>query len=99
MGKHGVNFACVGGQIGLGRCVVAIVACDILKQALEVIHVTINSTLELAVRRVLALDLVKGLLPLQRVETAGEDIALTSPVTLPEFNGSLVVDGAGDVNR
>ena len=66
MGKHGVDLACVGGQVVLRRGVVAIVAGNILEQALEIIHVTVNRALELAVGLIFALDLVKGLLTLQR---------------------------------
>ena len=56
------------------------------------------TVLELRVAPVLAADLVEGLLALQRVETACEDIAFATAITVPKLNRGFVVDGARNVD-
>ena len=99
MRQHGVDLAGVRGQVGLRHDVVAVVAGDILEQPLEILAVAVDGGLELAVGLILAADLVEGLLALQRVEPAGEDVPLAAPVTAPELDRGVMVDGAGDVDR
>ena len=98
MGKHRVDLAGVGGEVGLGHPVVAIVAGDVLQQLLEILAITVDGGAEFAVVLVFAADVVKRLLTLQRVEPAREDVMLAAPVAPPQFDRGVVVDRPGDIN-
>ena len=99
MGKHRVDLAGIRRQVGLRHDVVAVVAGDVLEQLLEIVAVAVDRGAEFGVALILAADLVEGLLALQRVEAAREDVAFAAPVAVPQFDRGLVVDGAGDVDR
>ena len=99
MGKHRVDLAGVRRQVGLRHDVVAVVAGDVLQQLLEIVAVAVDRGAEVRVALVLAADLVEGLLALQRVEAAREDVALAAPVAVPQLDRGVVVDGACDVDR
>ena len=99
MGQHRVDLAGVRGQVGLRHDVVAVVAGDVLEQLLEIVAVAVDRGAEVGVVLVLAADLVEGLLALQRVEAAREDVALAAPVAVPQLDRRFVVDGARNVDR
>ena len=99
MGQHGVDLAGVGRQVGLRHHVVAVVAADILQKLLEVAAVAVDGSAELRVRLVLAADFLEGLLALERVKPAREDVAFATAIPVPELDGRFVVDRAGDVDR
>ena len=71
---------------------------DLREQPLEIADIVVDRLAEIGVALVFAAQLVKGLLALQRVEAAGEDVALAALVAVPELHRRLVVDRAGDVD-
>lgn len=99
MGKHGVDLARIGRQIGLGDALVGIVAGDIGEQLLEVGDVTVDRGAEFRFAIVLPLDLVEGLLPLQRIEATCEDVAFATLIAPPKIDRGVVVDRARNVYR
>src|SRR3984893_17596010 len=99
MREQRVDLAGIGGEVGLGQHLAAVVAGDLLEQALELVDIAIDGFAELGRAPVLAADLLEGLLALRRVEAAREDVALAALVAVPQFDGGVVVDEAGDVDR
>ena len=99
MGQHRVDLPGIGGEVGLGHDVVAVVAGDVLEQLLEVVAIAVDRCAELGVVLVLAADLVEGLLALQRVEAAREDVAFAAAIAVPKLDRCFVVDGARNVDR
>ena len=99
MSEHGVNLAGIRREIGLCDHVIAIVACNVFKQALEVVHVTVYGAAEFTICLILTLDVVKCLLTLQRVKTTGEDIAFATAVAVPELNRCFMIDCTSNIDR
>src|SRR5690606_4514861 len=85
------------GQICLADRVVAIVTCGAGQQTFEIPAELINRCSERCVQAILLLDTVEGLLPLQCVEPACEDITLSTTIALPQLGSSLVIDRPGDL--
>src|SRR5271169_1364348 len=86
-------------EVGPGQHLAAVVARDLLEEALELVDIAIDGFAEFGGAAVLAADFLEGLLALRRVEAAGEDVALAALVAVPQFDGGVVVDEAGDVDR
>ena len=86
MCQHRVDLAGVGRQVALRHYLVAIVAGDVAEQLFKVGDIAVDGGAELRFAVVFALDLVEGLLALQRVEAAGEDVALAALVTPPQID-------------
>ncbi len=98
MGKHRVDLAGIGGEVGLGDCPVTVRAGDISEQLFEIGDVAVHGGAEFGLPLVFALDLVKRRLALQRIEATGEDITFAALVPAPQFHRRIVVDRAGDVD-
>lgn len=99
MGEHGVDLARIRGQVGLGDSLVRVGAGDVGEQLFEIADIAIDGGAEFRLAVIFALDLIEGLLALQRVEAAGKDVALATLITAPEIDRGIVVDGAGDIDR
>ena len=69
MGEHGVNLARLGRKIRPRHHLAAIIARDFLEQPFELADIAVDGLLELAVGAILLLDLVEGLLALDRKST------------------------------
>jgi hypothetical protein len=81
--QHRVDLAGLRGQIGPRQRPVAIVAADLRDKALELADIAVDGLLERLIAPVFAADLVEGLLALDRVQGAGEDVALAVAVAVP----------------
>lgn len=68
MGKHRIDLAGIGGEVGLGDAPVAVGAGHVGEQLLEIGDVAVHGGAEFRFAFVFALDLVKRRLALQRVE-------------------------------
>src|SRR6266540_6611966 len=99
VGEHGVDLACLRGEIGARHDLAAVVARDLIEQALELGDVAVDRLRELTVAAVLAPDFFERALALHGVELAREYVALAALVAVPQFGRRLVVDHAGDVDR
>src|SRR5258708_1598332 len=99
MREQRVDLAGIGGEVGLGQHLAAVVAGDLVEQALELVDIAVDRFAELGRAAVLAADLLQGLLALRRVEASGEDVPLAALVAIPQFDGGVVIDEAGDVDR
>ncbi|TAZ14767.1 hypothetical protein ELH81_12195 [Rhizobium leguminosarum] len=99
MSEHRVDLARIRGEVGLRHRPVRVGAGDVGEQLFEITDVAVDGGAELRFAVIFALDLVEGLLALQRVEAAGEDVALAALVTAPEIDRGVVIDGAGDIDR
>src|SRR5262249_47493946 len=77
----------------------AVLARDLVEQALELGDVAVDRLLEAAVGTVLAGDLVKRLLARRRVEALGERLALAALVAVPHIGGDVAVHQPADVER
>src|SRR3984893_9265215 len=99
MREQRVNLAGIRGEVGLGQHLAAVVAGDLLEQALELVDIAIDGFAELGRAPVLAANLLEGLLALRRVEAAREDVPLAALVAIPQFDGGVVIDEAGDIDR
>src|SRR6185312_12871261 len=86
--KHRVDFARFRREVSAGYNLAAVVARHVLEQPLEFRNVPVDRLLEFAVRAILLADVVECLLPLQRIEPAGEHVAFTALVTVPEVGRS-----------
>ena len=95
MGQHRVDLAGIGDEIVGGRR--GVLAAHLAEQALEIAHIAVDRRAELLLLLIAATDLVEGLLALERVKAAREDVLLAAIVTLPEFARRLRIDGAGDL--
>ena len=83
MGEHGIDLARFRGEISARHHLTAIVARDLFEQPLELVDVTVDCLLELAIGAIALADVVKGALTLQRVEATGKDVALAAVVAVP----------------
>ena len=99
MREHRVNLARIRGQVGLTEHVVAVIAGDLRQELFEIGHVPFNSGPELRITCVFLSDLIEGLLTLQCIEAAREDMPLTAAVAFPKVDEGLVVDRTGDIDR
>src|SRR5262249_43216402 len=95
--QHGVDLAGLRRQIAARHHLAAIVARDLVEQALEFGDIAVDRLLELAVGAVSPAHLVEGLLTLQGVEAARECVALAAVIAIPQVHHGVVVDHAGDV--
>jgi len=86
MGQHGIDLTGVRGEVGLGDRLVTICLGNVRQQLFEISDIAIHGGAEFRFAVVFALDFVKGLLTLQRVETAGEHIALAALVAPPQVH-------------
>src|SRR5215470_7343057 len=96
--QHSVNLAGLRGEIGPRHHLAAIVARDLIEQALELGDVAVDRLRELAIGAIFAADLLERALTLHRIELAREHIALAALVAVPELGGGVVVDHARDVD-
>src|ERR1700687_5146368 len=99
MREQRVDLAGIGSEVGLGQHLAAVVAGDLIEQALELVDIAIDGFAELGRAPVLAADLLEGLLALRRVEAAREHVPLAALVAIPQFDGGVVIDKAGDIDR
>ena len=84
MRQHRINLAGVRCQVALRQRLVAVVAGDVGEQFFEVGDVAVDGGAEFRLSVIFALDIVKGLLALQRIEATGEDVALAALIAAPE---------------
>ena len=98
MRQHGVDLAGFRGEIGARHHLTAVVPRNLVEQTFELADVAVDRLLELAVRTILLADIVEGLLALQCIEPAGENVALTALVAIPQVCSRVVVDHSGDVD-
>src|SRR5437588_11914323 len=98
VGEHGIDLARLRGEIGARNRLAAVIARDLLQEALELGDVAVDRLLELAVAAVLAADFLERALALHGVELAREHVALAALVAIPQLGGGVVVDHAGDVD-
>src|SRR5579884_3963603 len=99
MREHGVDLAVLGGEIGAGDDLAAVVARDLLEQPFEFLDIAVDRLLEFPVGTIFAADLVEGLLSLQRVEPPREHVALAALVAVPQVDRGLMVDHPRNVDR
>src|SRR5262245_62535057 len=97
--QHGVDLAGLRREIRARHHLAAVVARDLVKQALELGNVAIDRLHELAVGAIFAADLLERALALHGVELAGEHIALAALVAVPQLGRRLMVDHARDIDR
>src|SRR5271165_4195761 len=98
MSEHGVNLPGLRGEIGACHDLPAVIARDLLEQALELADIAVDRSHEVAVTAILAADLLERFLPLIGIELAREHVALAAVVAVPEVGRRVVVDHAGDVD-
>src|SRR5580704_9375004 len=99
MREQGVDEARLRGEVVAQRLGPAILARDLVEEALELGDVAVNRLLEAAIGAVLAGDLVKGLLAGRRIEALGERLALATLVTVPHLGREIAVHQPADVER
>ena len=82
MGEQGIDHAGFGDEVAAQRRGSAVVAGDLVEQALEFGDVAVDRLLEGAVGAIFAADLVEGLLAGRRVEPLGERLALAALIEI-----------------
>src|ERR1700751_3119074 len=99
MREQGVHEARLRGEVVAQRLGPAILARDLVEEALELGDVAVDRLLEAAVGAVLAGDLVKSLLAGRRIEALGERLALAALVAVPHLGRKIAVHQPADVER
>src|SRR5665213_2899644 len=95
MREHGVDLAGFRGEVCACHHLAAVVARNLVEQMLELTDIAIHRKLEFAVAAVLLANFIEGLLTLQSIEPAGEDVSFAALVAVPQIGGrefKLTVD-------
>src|ERR1700694_1899767 len=77
----------------------ALVARDLIEQALELGDVAIDGLLEVAVGAIFAGDFIEGLLAGRRIEPLGECLALAALIAIPHLGCEVAIHQPSDVER
>src|SRR5580692_1307343 len=99
MREQGVDEAGLGGEMAAQHSGAALVARDLVEQALELGDVAIDRLLEVAVGAIFAADFIERLLAGGRVEPLGEGLALAALIAIPHLGGEVAIHQAADVER
>src|SRR3984957_17541315 len=99
MREQGVDEAGFRSQVTAQRLRSAILACDLVEQALELGDIAIDRLLEVAVAAIFAGDFVESLLTRRRIEPLGEGLALAALIAIPHFSSEVAVHQPADVER
>src|ERR1700751_724950 len=99
MCEQGVDQTRLRREVAAQRLRAAILARDLVEEALELGDVAVDRLLEAAVGAVLAGDLVEGLLAGGRIEALGEGLTLAALITVPHLGRKVAVHQPADVER
>ena len=94
MCEHRIDLARLGGEIGAGQAVVAVVAIDIRQKPLELLNVAIDGRPEIRIGFVAAANVVERLRTAPDIKLPGECVDIATPVLLPRFGNSRMT-GSG----
>src|ERR1700674_5727376 len=99
MCEQGIDKSGLRGEVAAQHLRAALVARDLVEQALELGDVAVDRLLEAAVGAIFAGDLVEGLLAGRGVEPLGESLALAALIAIPHLGGEIAIHQPADVER
>ena len=98
MGQHGIDLACVGGEIVHRGRTIPVLAGDIIQNALIVSDIAIDRGAEIIVALVTHAYILKGLLTFQGVEATGETAPFAATIAFPGQGLIGIINTADDVS-
>src|ERR1700694_4815947 len=99
MREQGVDKTGLRGEVAAQHLRTALVARDLVEQALELGDVAVDRLLEVAVGAIFAGHLVESFLAGRSVEALGESLALAALIAIPHLGGEIAIHQPADVER
>src|SRR5665213_696865 len=99
MREQGVDQPGLGGEVAAQRSGAAVVAGDLVEQALELGDVAVDRLLEVTVGAIFAGDFIERLLAGRRIEPLGEGLALAALIAIPHLDREIAIHQPSDIER
>src|SRR5919109_3863075 len=96
VGEEQIDAAAVGNQVTVEETPAGVLQFRLAYNALKILEIAIDGALQFGIRPIAAANLVEGVPPLDGVNTANHDAALTCPEAGPDRRRGRRIHGVRD---